>query len=86
MKKVLFLGLLLASLCASAKEKIRVACVGNSVTYGMGVENREQNAYPVVLQSLLGDQYDVQNFGHSGSTLLNRGHRPYTKVDEYRKA
>ena len=86
MKKVLFLGLLLASLCASAKEKIRVACVGNSVTYGMGVENREQNAYPVVLQRLLGDQYDVQNFGHSGSTLLNRGHRPYTKVDEYRKA
>ena len=86
MKKVLFLGLLLASLCASAKEKIRVACVGNSVTYGMGVENREQNAYPVVLQRLLGDQYDVRNFGHSGSTLLNRGHRPYTKVDEYRKA
>lgn len=86
MKKVLFLGLLFVSLCASAKEKIRVACVGNSVTYGMGVENREQNAYPVVLQRLLGDQYDVQNFGHSGSTLLNRGHRPYTKVDEYRKA
>ena len=86
MKKVLFLGLLLASLYASAKEKIRVACVGNSVTYGMGVENREQNAYPVVLQHLLGDQYDVQNFGHSGTTLLNRGHRPYTKVDEYRKA
>ncbi len=86
MKKVLFLGLLFVSLYASAKEKIRVACVGNSVTYGMGVENREQNAYPVVLQRLLGDQYDVQNFGHSGSTLLNRGHRPYTKVDEYRKA
>lgn len=86
MKKVLFLGLLLASLCASAKEKIRVACVGNSVTYGMGVENREQNAYPVVLQRLLGDQYDVRNFGHAGTTLLNRGHRPYTKVDEYRKA
>ena len=86
MKKVLFLGLLFVSLCASAKEKIRVACVGNSVTYGMGVENREQNAYPVVLQRLLGDQYDVQNFGHSGSTLLNRGHRPYTKVGEYRKA
>ena len=86
MKKVLFLGLLFVSLYASAKEKIRVACVGNSVTYGMGVENREQNAYPVVLQRLLGDQYDVRNFGHSGSTLLNRGHRPYTKVDEYQKA
>ena len=69
-----------------AKEKIRVACVGNSVTYGMGVENREKNAYPVVLQGLLGDDYDVRNFGHSGSTLLNHGHRPYTQVPEYQQA
>ncbi|MBR6456129.1 MAG: sialate O-acetylesterase, partial [Prevotella sp.] len=69
-----------------AKEKIRVACVGNSVTYGMGVEDREKNAYPVVLQRLLGDDFDVRNFGHSGATLLNRGHRPYTKVPEYRQA
>ena len=69
-----------------AKEKIRVACVGNSVTYGMGVEDREKNAYPVVLQRMLGDDYDVRNFGHSGSTLLNHGHRPYTQVPEYQQA
>ena len=69
-----------------AKEKIRVACVGNSVTYGMGVEDREKNAYPVVLQRLLGDDYDVRNFGHSGATLLNHGHRPYTKLPEYQQA
>ena len=29
------------------KEKIRVACIGNSVTYGAGIENREWSAYPV---------------------------------------
>ncbi|MBR5918700.1 MAG: sialate O-acetylesterase [Prevotella sp.] len=69
-----------------ANEKIRVACVGNSVTYGMGVEDREKNAYPVVLQRLLGDDYDVRNFGHSGATLLNHGHRPYTKLPEYQQA
>ncbi len=26
------------------------------------------------------------NFGHSGATLLNRGHRPYTKLPEFRAA
>lgn len=81
-----FLPLPLSAAQKKAKEKIRVACVGNSVTYGMGVENREKNAYPVVLQGLLGDDYDVRNFGHSGSTLLNHGHRPYTKVPEYQQA
>lgn len=81
-----FLPLPLSAAKKKAKEKIRVACVGNSVTYGMGVENREKNAYPVVLQGLLGDDYDVRNFGHSGSTLLNHGHRPYTQVPEYQQA
>ena len=88
MKKVLLsviVALMLVSQ-AMAGRKIRVACVGDSVTFGMRVENREQNCYPAQLQLLLGDNYDVRNFGHSGTTLLNHGHTPYTKVDEYRDA
>ena len=38
-----FLPLPMSAAQKKAKEKIRVACVGNSVTYGMGVENREKN-------------------------------------------
>ena len=38
---------LLLSCGAMAQDKIKVACVGNSITYGTGVENREVNAYPV---------------------------------------
>lgn len=67
-------------------DPIRVACVGNSITYGMGVENREQNSYPAVLGRLLGEAYQVRNFGHSGATLLNRGHHPYTQTQEYAEA
>lgn len=75
----------------SAKDKqdvrpIRVACVGNSVTYGYGLRNRDIDAYPVRLQTMLGDKYEVGNFGHSGSTLLSRGHRPYIKTPEFHKA
>ena len=41
-----------------ARERIKVACVGNSVTYGYGLENRETESYPSRLQALLGEEYD----------------------------
>jgi sialate O-acetylesterase len=90
MKRLLLFALLLLSLSVSAKGKespvLRVACVGNSVTYGYGLSDREHTAYPVVLQQLLGEGFDVRNFGHSGATLLRHGHRPYTQLPEFRQA
>lgn len=65
---------------------VRVACVGNSITYGMLVPDREKNCYPAVLGQMLGEGYDVRNFGRSGATLLNKGHNPYTKTEEYAAA
>lgn len=64
----------------------KVACVGNSVTYGYLIPDREQNCYPVQLGRLLGEGYEVRNFGKSGATLLNRGHRPYREQQEFRDA
>ncbi|NKI25821.1 sialate O-acetylesterase [Arenibacter sp. 6A1] len=58
-------------------QKVKIACVGNSVTYGTGVEQREVNSYPYRLQQLLGDGYEVMNFGFPGATLLKNGHKPY---------
>lgn len=94
MKKILFL--LCAAFAVTSSwgarkpavkaEPLRVACVGNSITYGMLVEDREKNCYPAVLGRMLGDGYDVRNFGHSGATLLNKGHNPYTKTKEYAEA
>ena len=65
---------------------IKVACIGNSVTYGYGIENPDANSYPAVLQQKLGDKYDVRNFGRSGATLLKKGHNPYWQTDEYKNA
>ncbi len=73
-------------LLAVAQEKIKVACVGNSVTYGYGHKNPAETSYPTQLQQMLGEGYEVRNFGHSGATLLNKGHRPYTKLPEYKAA
>ena len=76
MKKLKFLiiGLFLFSQ-AFAQSKIRVACIGNSITYGLGVEDRDENAYPAKLQKLLGADYSVANFGVSGRTLLKNKDR-----------
>lgn len=80
----LFLPLLLS---AQDKEKsIKVACVGNSVTYGYGHKNPAETSYPTRLQQMLGDGYEVRNFGHSGATLLSKGHRPYINLPEYKAA
>ena len=82
----LFLLCLLLCLPLSGRDKVKVACVGNSVTYGAGLADRDHESYPVRLQEMLGEDYDVRNFGHSGATLLTHGHNPYVKLPEYRQA
>ena len=66
--------------------RIRIACVGNSITFGAGVINREVNSYPAQLQAILGDVYEVGNFGRNGATLSHRGDIPYTQQPEFRQA
>lgn len=74
-----------AGLHYSQASPIRVACVGNSVTFGAGIAKVEDN-YPSQLQRMLGDDYMVGNFGHSGATLLNNGYKPYQNLPEYKDA
>lgn len=67
-------------------EKTRVACIGNSITYGMMLADPATESYPARLQQMLGDGYEVGNFGKSGATLLRHGHRPYIAQEEWAKA
>ena len=69
MKRVLLALLLALPLIATAQEKKKVACIGNSVTYGYGHKTPGETSYPSQLQQLLGEGYEVRNFGHSGATL-----------------
>lgn len=74
-------------LFAGAPQKvIRVACVGDSITYGAGIENREANSYPAQLGKLLGADYDVHNFGRNATTLLEHSDFPYVSCGEYTNA
>ena len=56
---------------------VKVACIGNSITDGHGIEMAPQYGYPALLQKKLGDGYWVKNFGVSGRTMLNKGDFPY---------
>lgn len=85
-KAIIMIGLALATAYASAAEKepVRIACVGDSITAGVGAS--KGNAYPSQLGRMLGDGWAVKNFGVSGATLLNHGDRPYQKQGAFNKA
>jgi len=63
---------------------IRVACVGDSITYGVGADPGK--SYPSQLQGLLGDKWQVKNFGFSARTLLKKGDSPYSKEQAFKDA
>jgi acyl-CoA thioesterase I len=67
-------------------QKYRLAAVGDSITYGLGIGNRFRNSYPAQLENMLGAQWAVGNFGKNGATLLSRGDRPYIESGQYADA
>ena len=71
------LGNWLDHLKAPKKEAIKVACIGNSITDGHGIDMATAYGYPAELQKILGENYWVKNFGVSGRTMLNKGDMPY---------
>ncbi len=68
------------------QDALRVACIGNSITDGMGIEMAGQRGYPAQLQRLLGNAYVVRNYGVSGRTMLNKGDHPYQQEQAWRDA
>lgn len=64
----------------------RVACVGDSITYGYGLEDIKNDSYPAILGKMLGPRYEVKNFGRNGAGLWKGGAFPYTSTIEYFRA
>lgn len=65
----------------AANKKIRVACVGDSITQGDG-----ENCYPEFLKKLLGEKYEVINFGEGGTTAQKNGYMRQPEIDGYNYA
>lgn len=65
---------------------VKVACVGDSITFGAFIEDPEENSYPAQLGKLLGPGFEVRNFGVKGACLLDNSTKPYREQDAYHKA
>ncbi len=62
--------------------RIKLACVGDSITRGVGAGAR---SYPAQLAELLGAKWEVGNFGESGRTMVN-GKAAWTTTRQYPSA
>ncbi len=76
-------ALLLLPLITLAQEPIKIAFVGNSITQGPGREN--PGSFPLQVGQILGDAYQVKNFGVSGRTLLKKGDFPYWNEPQFQQ-
>lgn len=84
MKTILTLfAFLLFPLLSIAQGPIKIAFVGNSITQGPGREN--PGSFPLQVGKILGDAYEVKNFGVSGRTLLKKGDFPYWNEPQFQE-
>ena len=88
----LFSALILCALTAflglrcQRRQVTRIACVGDSITYGAGISHIAKNSYPARLQSLLGKHYQVKNYGASGYTMQKAADYPYWEHPNFQKS
>lgn len=68
------------------RETIRVACIGDSITFGASIKNRTKDCYPAQLGRMLGQRWQARNFGVSGATLLKKGDLPYWDQQAFKDA
>ena len=68
------------------KGQTRVACVGDSITYGFLLRGQPRKSYPDLLGEKLGSDFAVGNFGATDRTALKSGNKPYTKEKVFEKS
>jgi len=68
------------------RETIRVACIGDSITFGASIKNRTRGCFPAQLGRMLGEKWQVRNFGVGGATLLKNGDLPYWSQQAFKDA
>lgn len=63
--------------------KKKIACIGDSITFGAGVNGKMNKTWEHYLEEKLEDDWQVLNYGISGRTLLKGGDYPYTEEKFY---
>lgn len=79
-------ALFLTVVALNAQQPVKIACVGNSITYGYGVKDPVKDSYPSQLQRLVGTGFDVHKFGHNSKCAQDEADEPYSETMEYSAA
>lgn len=82
-KHWLVLGAAVFILASCGEKQIKVACIGDSITEGYGLACQSATAYPVILNQILGSQYQVLNSGRSATTLQKKADFPFWICKEF---
>lgn len=95
MARRIFVLAMAAVMALAGAAKTKVACIGDSITYGYGLAARDVESYPAQLQALLDarfpGKYEVRNFGNSGrgvylDSMRGRERRGFRHVPEHKAA
>lgn len=81
---LLWIGLLAAFLPADCAAAVKLACLGDSITAGMGV--KKEDCWVSRIAKTLDRKAEVGNFGVSARCLLFKGDRPITREKAYQDA
>ena len=65
---------------------IRVACIGDSITWGFTLLNPWKQSYPALLREMLGEGYEVRNFGYNDASARVDADTPYVDKRVYRES
>ena len=76
----------LLSLRSPKSDAIRVACIGNSITHGSGIDMMDEKGYPAQLQRQLGKGYLVKNYGVGARCMMSTSDHPYMNEQAWRDA
>ncbi|KAK3281547.1 hypothetical protein CYMTET_10667 [Cymbomonas tetramitiformis] len=65
---------------------LKIACLGDSITWGQGSSSIWTKSYPMLLKASLGKGYWVGNYGLQSATCMRAGDVPYADSKEYKAA
>lgn len=64
----------------------RIACIGDSITWGFTLLNPRKQSYPALLQEKLGADYEVRNFGYNDASARFDADTPYVRKHVYQES
>lgn len=67
-------------------DDVRIACIGDSITWGQGSTSIWRKSYPMLLKAKLGKGYWVGNYGKQSATASRSGDLPMYDQNEFQSS